>query len=167
LIELIVLDVDGTMTNGQVVYSSSGEELKSFNIKDGMAIKAWNTYLKKQSAIITGRNSTIVKRRSDELSIQHLHQGKMEKGKVLQEIMNELKIDKTNVAIIGDDLNDLSMLEYCNKSFCPADATTEMKKRCSVVLKSNGGDGAVREMIEIILTEENRYEDFVSYWLTK
>jgi len=164
LIELIVLDVDGTMTDGQVVYSSQGEELKSFNIKDGMAIKAWNTYLKKQSAIITGRDSKIVKRRSDELSVQHLHQGKSEKGKVLQNIMNHMNIDKTNVAIIGDDLNDLSMLEFSSISFCPADASSEMKKRCDVVLKNNGGSGAVREMIEIILKDEDRYDDFVSYW---
>jgi len=165
LIELIVLDVDGTMTNGQVVYSSQGEELKSFNIKDGMAIKAWNTYLKKQSAIITGRDSKIVKRRSDELSVQHLHQGKSEKGKVLQNIMNHMNIDKTNVAIIGDDLNDLSMLAFSSISFCPADASAEMKKRCDVVLESNGGSGAVREMIEIILKDEDRYDDFVSHWL--
>ena len=165
MIELIVLDVDGTMTNGQVVYSSQGEELKSFNIKDGMAIKAWNTYLKKQSAIITGRDSKIVKRRSDELSVQHLHQGKSEKGKVLQNIMNHMNIDKTNVAIIGDDLNDLSMLAFSSISFCPADASAEMKKRCDVVLESNGGSGAVREMIEIILKDEDRYDDFVSHWL--
>ena len=164
MIELIVLDVDGTMTDGQVVYSSSGEELKSFNIKDGMAIKAWNTYLNKQSAIITGRNSKIVKLRSDELSIQHLHQGQSKKGKVLQEIMKHMNIDKSNVAIIGDDLNDLSMLEFASKSFCPADAASEMKKRCDIVLNSHGGAGAVREMIEIILRDENRYDDFVAYW---
>ena len=165
MIELIVLDVDGTMTDGQIVYGAEGEELKSFNIKDGMAIKAWNTYLKKQSAIITGRNSKIVKRRSDELSVQHLHQGKSEKGKVLKNIMNHMNIDRTNVAIIGDDLNDLSMLEFASISFCPADASFEMRKRSDIILKSNGGFGAVREMIEIILKDENRYDDFVSHWL--
>jgi len=165
LIKLIVLDVDGTMTNGQVLYSSSGEELKSFNIKDGMAIKAWNTYLNRSSAIITGRNSTVVKRRADELSITYLIQGEKRKGEALQKIMRDMGITKDEVAIIGDDLNDLSMLPLCTQSFCPSDAVSEMQKRCDEVLKVRGGEGAVREMIEMILHNEDKYDDFVSYWL--
>ena len=84
MIELIVLDVDGTLTNGQITYTNNGDELKSFDVADGLAIATWTKKLGKKAAIITGRNSLIVERRAKDLKIEHLHQGIHNKDEVLQ-----------------------------------------------------------------------------------
>ncbi|MDA3967392.1 MULTISPECIES: KdsC family phosphatase [Helicobacter] len=153
MIKLIVLDVDGTLTNGEIIYSNSGEELKSFNVKDGLGIAAW-IKLGGQVAIITGRTSKIVENRSKELGIQHIKQGVSDKYQVLQSILIESKIDISEVAAIGDDLNDLKMLKSLKYSFAPKDSVKEIRKVAFKVLKSNGGDGAVREMIDYLIKKE-------------
>lgn len=153
MIKLIVLDVDGTLTNGEIIYSNSGEELKSFNVKDGLGIAAW-IKLGGQVAIITGRTSKIVENRSKELGIQHIKQGVSDKYQVLQNILIESKIDISEVAAIGDDLNDLKMLKSLKYSFAPKDSVKEIRKVAFKVLKSNGGDGAVREMIDYLIKKE-------------
>lgn len=153
MIKLIVLDVDGTLTNGEIIYSNSGEELKSFNVKDGLGIAAW-IKLGGQVAIITGRTSKIVENRAKELGIQHIKQGVSDKYQVLQSILIESKIDISEVAAIGDDLNDLKMLKSLKYSFAPKDSVKEIRKVAFRVLKSNGGDGAVREMIDYLIKKE-------------
>ncbi len=105
-IELIVLDVDGTMTDGKILYSDSGDELKSFCVKDGLAIASW-IGLGKSVAIITGRKSKIVEMRARELNIKHLYQGVHNKLETLNRILREEGLSFENVASIGDDLNDL------------------------------------------------------------
>ena len=89
MIELIVLDVDGTLTDGKIIYSTSGEETKAFDVADGLAIAVWTKKFGKKAAIITGRNSTIVERRANELQITHLHQGIKNKQEVLEEILKK------------------------------------------------------------------------------
>jgi 3-deoxy-D-manno-octulosonate 8-phosphate phosphatase (KDO 8-P phosphatase) len=163
MIELIVLDVDGTMTDGKIYYSNNGEELKAFNIKDGLMIKSWNA-LGKKSAIITGRVSKIVERRGKELDITFIRQGIRDKADELKKIVNELGISFENVAIIGDDMNDLSMLKLVEKSFAPYDASSFIYDFVNYPLNKKGGDGAVAEMIEILLKEENLYNEFLKLW---
>jgi 3-deoxy-D-manno-octulosonate 8-phosphate phosphatase (KDO 8-P phosphatase) len=163
MIELIVIDVDGTLTDGKIYYTNSGDEIKAFNIKDGLMIKSWNT-LGKKSAIITGRVSNIVDRRAKELDITFVKQGVRNKKQALDSIIEELGISYSEVAVIGDDMNDLCMLRLVKKSFAPYDANPYVYDFVNFPLKRNGGEGAVAEMIEAILKEEKLYEKFLALW---
>lgn len=163
-IELIVLDVDGTMTDSRITYSEEGDEIKSFNVKDGLAIASWRK-LGKQVAIITGRKSTIVARRAKELNIEHFYQGVHNKKEVLTSLLEKLNISIENVAAIGDDLNDLQMLKMVNISFVPRDASTYVDKIATVILSKKGGDGAVREMIEYLIQKEGLEKKYIDLWV--
>ena len=162
-IELIVLDVDGTLTNGHITYTQNGDEIKSFCVKDGLAISSW-IRLGKKVAIITGRESKIVERRAKELGIEHFYQGVSNKKEVLQNILDELGFSMANVASIGDDLNDYSMLKSSKIAFVPANASSYVKDIADEVLSSNGGDGAVREMIEHLIELEGLKEKYLGLW---
>jgi len=162
-IELIVLDVDGTMTDSHITYSENGDEIKSFNVKDGLAIASWRK-LGKQVAIITGRSSSIVARRAKELHIEHFYQGIHNKKEVLEALLEKLDLTMDNVAAIGDDLNDLQMLRSAKISFVPRDASAYVDKIATVVLSKKGGDGAVREMIEHLIIKEGLEEKYLELW---
>jgi len=162
-IELIVLDVDGTMTDGKITYTSSGEELKSFCVKDGLAIASW-IRLGKRVAIITGRKSKIVEQRAKELNITHFYQGVSNKLKVLEEILEKEGLNFENVASIGDDLNDYLMLKSSKIAFIPNDASEDLKDIADIILTKNGGNGAVREMIERLIEIENLKDEFFKLW---
>ncbi|WP_456479639.1 KdsC family phosphatase [Nautilia sp.] len=164
MIELIVIDVDGTLTDGKIYYSNSKDEIKAFNIKDGLMIKSWNR-LGKKSALITGRTSDIVEKRAKELDISYVKQGIKNKKDVLDGIVEELGISYSEVAVIGDDMNDLSMLKLVKKSFAPYDANPYVYDFVNYPLKRNGGEGAVAEMIEMILKEDKLYDKFLELWL--
>jgi len=158
-----VLDVDGCLTNGDIIYTSSGEEIKSFNVKDGLAIASW-IKLGGSCAIITGRESAIVYKRASELGISHIYQGIKNKYAKLQEILKEENLDLKNVAAIGDDLNDKRLLKSVKLSFTPNDGVDEIKSTVDHILNSKGGKGAVREMIERILKDENRFDEYLKIW---
>lgn len=162
-IELIVLDVDGTMTDSRITYSENGDEIKSFNVKDGLAIASWRK-LGKQVAIITGRSSKIVARRAQELHIEHFYQGIHNKKEVLESLLEKLDLSMKNVAAIGDDLNDLKMLKAAQVSFVPRDASAYVDKIADVILTKKGGDGAVREMIEYLIIEEGLEKKYLELW---
>jgi 3-deoxy-D-manno-octulosonate 8-phosphate phosphatase (KDO 8-P phosphatase) len=163
MIKLLVLDVDGCLTDGKIIYTSNATEIKEFNVKDGLAIASW-IKLGYQVAIITGRNSFIVKKRADELGIQHLHQGVKNKAEMLSKILDQLNIELYEVAAIGDDLNDYKMLLEAGRSFTPNDGVDDIKAIVDTVLSRKGGDGAVREMIDIIVEENDQKEAFLSLW---
>jgi len=162
-IRLIVLDVDGTMTNGEITYTQNGDEVKSFCVKDGLAIASW-IRLGREVAIITGRNSKIVERRAKELGIKHFYQGVKDKKEVLQNILDELDLTMDSVASIGDDLNDYSMLASSKISFVPANASIHVQQIADVIISKNGGDGAVREMIEKLIILEGLEEKYLGLW---
>ncbi len=162
-IELIILDVDGTMTDSRITYSESGDEIKTFNVKDGLAIVSWMK-LGKKVAIITGRSSKIVERRARELHIEYYYQGCDDKLTKLQMLIEKLNISMENVAAIGDDLNDYRMLEAVQVSFVPRDANEYVDKIASVILTRKGGSGAVREMIEYLIRKEGLEEKFLDLW---
>lgn len=165
MIELIVLDVDGTLTDGSIIYGNDGEELKSFDVKDGLAVATWTKKLGKKAAIITGRNSQIVERRAKDLNITHIYQGVHNKLEVLQKILEEEKLTMKNVAVIGDDLNDYTMLKAAGISFVPSDASSYVQQIAKVICKNQGGKGAVREMIEYIVRYDGIEEEFINVWL--
>ncbi len=163
-IELIVLDVDGTMTNSDITYSEDGDEIKSFNVKDGLAVVSWKR-LGKKVAIITGRSSRIVERRAKELHIEYFYQGCDDKLTQLKELMERLDISIENVAAIGDDLNDYKMLKAAGISFVPSDASSYVERIATVILTRKGGDGAVREMIEYLIKKEGLEEKYLKLWV--
>ena len=163
MIRLIVLDVDGCMTDGKIVYTNGGDEIKAFNVKDGFAIVNW-IRLGREAAIITGRESGIVQRRAKELGIRHLYQHVSDKLAMLEDLCRDLGIGLDEVAVIGDDLNDYRMLRACGLSFVPSDAS-HVIDIADVVLSKNGGDGAVREMIELLIRQEGLEEGYLSRWI--
>lgn len=161
---MLVLDVDGCLTNGAITYTESGDEIKSFSVKDGLAIATWIRMGKKVS-IITGRKSDIVRRRMSELKVTHIYQGIRHKKEKLDEILALEGLDYTQVAAIGDDLNDYHMLQSAGRSFTPQNGVAYIKGNVDVVLDACGGDGAVREMIEQIISEQGLTERFLQEWL--
>ena len=163
MIKLIVLDVDGCLTDGGLIYSADAIESKRFNVKDGLGITTW-IKIGNQVAIITGRNSTIVERRSKELGVQHLHQGIRDKDRVLKEIIELLNLKPHEIGVIGDDLNDYNMLSLAGRSFTPNNGVKEIKELVDTVLSCNGGDGAVRVMIDILVDENDQRDAFLSVW---
>ncbi len=152
MIKMIVLDVDGTLTNGQITFANVNgvlSEIKSFNVKDGMSISEW---IKSGGmvSIISGRDCAITKHRAEEMNIQEVHLGVKDKLKCLKDICKRHKILSDNVACMGDDINDINMYAFCRYSFAPADASEINKMRASFVTHAKGGEGAVREMIDIL-----------------
>lgn len=164
MIKLLVLDVDGCLTDGKIIYSSDGTESKNFNVKDGLAITSW-IKLGGEVAIITGRNSTIVEKRAKELGIQHLFQGVKDKASLLFELLQKIGIKPFEVAAIGDDFNDYEMLSFVGRSFTPNDATVDIQNLVDIVLKRKGGEGAVREMIDMVIEQNDQKEQFLSLWI--
>jgi 3-deoxy-D-manno-octulosonate 8-phosphate phosphatase (KDO 8-P phosphatase) len=164
MIKLLVLDVDGCLSDGTLIYDANGVESKNFNVKDGLGITTW-IKIGNQVAIITGRNSSIVQKRASELSIEHLYQGVRDKDRVLKEIVSSLGITLNEVAAIGDDLNDYNMLRLAGKSFTPLNGVKEIKEIADTILSYNGGDGAVREMIDILVEENQQKKEFMAVWI--
>ncbi|MFA6759742.1 MAG: HAD-IIIA family hydrolase [Sulfuricurvum sp.] len=164
MISLVVLDIDGCLSDGKIIYDANGLELKNFHVKDGFAI-VHSYELGLEFAIITGRNTPIVTNRAKELRIKHIFQGVKDKLAVLEELCVDLGVDLSEVAAIGDDLNDLKLLRSVGMSFAPLDAVKEVRSSVDVVLERNGGDAVVRDMIEMILQKNGKYDEFVAKWL--
>ena len=164
MIKLIVLDVDGCLSDGKLIYSADSIESKNFNVKDGLGISTW-VKIGLHVAIITGRNSKIVQKRADELGIQHVFQGIKDKDRVLKELVESLELKFYEVGAIGDDLNDYNMLKLVGRSFTPNDGVKEIKEIVDTVLTCRGGDGAVREMIDTLVNEADKRDEFMSIWI--
>lgn len=159
-IKLIVLDVDGTLTDGKIYYDSCGNEMKAFNVKDGMAIsQAIKNGI--DVVIITGRKSKIIDRRANELGIKHVYQGVNSKIEVLEFVLDKLKITLNETIYIGDDINDYKVMTKVGYTGCPRDAAKEIKSISNIVSLKNGGDGAVREIIEEVLTNQGKWESII------
>jgi 3-deoxy-D-manno-octulosonate 8-phosphate phosphatase (KDO 8-P phosphatase) len=164
VIKLIILDVDGCLSDGKLIYSADGIESKNFNVKDGLGISTW-VKIGGQVAIITGRNSKIVQKRADELGIQHVFQGIKDKDRVLKELLETLDLKFYEVGAIGDDLNDFNMLKLVGRSFTPSDGVKEIKEIVNTTLTCRGGDGAVREMIDTLVDEADMRAKFMDIWI--
>lgn len=149
-IKLLVMDVDGTLTDGRIYMGAQGEMMKAFDVRDGYAIAHILPELGIKPVIITGRSSGIVRKRAEELKISVLYQGVSDKLKQLKAIAAQFDTTADEIAYIGDDLNDLSCIEYCGLTACPQDAVEIVKDRVQIVCTHIGGRGAVREFIEYI-----------------
>ena len=156
-IQILVMDVDGTLTDGKIYMGDHGEVLKAFNVKDGYAIKEILPKYNILPVIITGRSSGIVENRARELNITHIYQGVKDKLSLLREMARERNLAMSNVAFIGDDINDLDCMINCGFKGCPADAAPEIRAIADFISAKTGGDGAVREFIENIV-ENYEYE---------
>jgi 3-deoxy-D-manno-octulosonate 8-phosphate phosphatase (KDO 8-P phosphatase) len=160
-IQLILMDVDGVLTNGKIVYTSNGEELKEFNVQDGMGITlARMAGLK--TGIITGRHSPMVAKRAKELKFDVISQGHFNKLPEYEKIKKELNMDDSQIAYIGDDLLDIPILKRVGFSIAVANARDEVKAVCNDVTIAAGGNGAVREMIDKILKRQNKMEKLLT-----
>ena len=160
MIKLVLLDVDGTLTDGGIYRGNNGEELKRFNVKDGYAIVNAQK-LGIEFGIITGRKSELVEIRSNELKIKYLYQGISEKTVILEEIMQKTGLEKEEIAYMGDDLNDILIMKQSGLTGTPKDAADEVIQIADFVSEKNGGSGAVREFVEYILKKDGKWEIFL------
>ncbi|OZG56942.1 3-deoxy-D-manno-octulosonate 8-phosphate phosphatase [Bifidobacterium tissieri] len=147
-IRLLVMDVDGTLTDGRICIGPDGEMMKTFNCKDGYGIKHLLPEAGITPMIITGRESRILERRAAELGVTELHQGIHDKLPLLRRLMDERGLTSAEVSYIGDDLNDLEAIRFVGLSGCPADSAQGIIDVVDYVCRRDGGRGAVREFIE-------------------
>lgn len=156
-IKLLVIDVDGTMTDGGIYYDSLGNELKKFNTKDAAGIFAARSVGIK-TMVLTGRTSAAVEKRMKELKIDYVHQGISDKKTFLAHFMNTYNLCKEFVGYIGDDLNDLEPMQLASFVCCPGNACDEVKAISNYVAEAYGGYGAVRECITYLLKKRGEWE---------
>lgn len=165
-IKLLILDNDGVLTDGRIVYDDNQVESKNFSAKDGLGIRLLQqTDLK--LAIITGRSSRILEKRCQDLTIEYLFQSVRNKLKKTEELLADFGLNWENVAYLGDDWNDYPVQKKCGISAVPADAFPALKEKVDVVLSRDGGKGAVREFIELILKEQGIFENALEKLLVK
>lgn len=149
-IKLTAFDVDGVLTDGSLTFTNSGEEIKTYDAKDGLGV----VMLSKAgiiTSIITARESNAVKLRAEMIDIKELYMGQKNKLKALEELINKYNLSYDEIAYMGDDLPDLCVLNKVGLSCCPNDAIFEVKKECDFISSKNGGRGAVRELCDLIL----------------
>jgi len=163
-IKLVLTDIDGVWTDGGMYYDQTGNELKKFNTSDSAGV-VFLRLLEIPMGIITGENTQIVQRRADKLKISRLYMGVLNKLEVAEKLCAELQISLQEVAYIGDDLNDAVLLKAVGFSAVPANAPAYMEKFAQIRLTKNGGDGAFREFVEIILQEENLFDTAIEKYL--
>lgn len=164
-IELIVADVDGVLTDGRVVVDNQGIETKQFHIRDGMGVRLWQK-AGYRFGVITARSSHVVKVRAAELNIQIVRQGTNNKLATMREIMAELGLAVQQVCYIGDDLPDLPVVRAVGLGISVADACEELRRAAHHVVQAPGGAGAVREVVELILKTQRRWDDVIQPFLT-
>lgn len=159
-IKCVLFDVDGVLTSGAITYTSVGDEIKSFNAKDGFGINLLHK-AEIRTGIITARESDIVRKRSDELKISLLFMGKRNKLEVYESIKSEFSYGDEEIAYMGDDLLDLSILNKCGFSGTPANGIDELRESVDFISSKNGGEGAVREFCVEILKSQNTYNSLI------
>ena len=149
-IRLLVLDVDGVLTDGSLILGPEGQEYKLFSSKDGAAIKWW-LRSGRQMAWISGRESPVVLRRAQELGVRYVHQRVLDKLPVYDRLLDELDLPRDKTAYIGDDLVDLPIMSCCGFAIAVADAMDEVQAAADLVTKRPGGRGAVAEAVRFLL----------------
>ena len=163
-IKLLLMDCDGVLTDGRIWVFENGEEQKGFHTRDGLGIDLLHR-AGLQSGIISGRNSSAVESRARSLGMSFIRQGCEDKRNAFAETLAEAKVSNAEVAYIGDDLNDIPLMMQSGFGIAVADAAFETREHAQYVTKANGGFGAVREAIEVILKAQGRWEDLVKRYL--
>ncbi len=163
-IKAVLLDVDGVLTDGGLYFDSKGNEIKKFNVKDGSGIKmAIKSGIK--VGIITGRNSSIVKRRADDLGVNFVFQGVKNKGEILDKICEKMKVKPEEIAFIADDIIDLSLFKKVGLKVAVKDAHKFVKKEADIILNKKGGEGAVREFLDAVISTKKLWNKALLYYL--
>ena len=158
-IKLVIFDVDGVLTDGGIYFSDNGREVKKFNVKDGLGL----SFMAKTDitvAIITGRNSPIVSERMKSLGITHVYQGRMNKIETYNNLLEALKLLPQQSAYVGDDVIDLPIMKNCGLPIAVADAHETVIEVAQWITKKNGGQGAGREVCDLIMSAQNKSIDF-------
>lgn len=162
-IKLIATDVDGVLTAGEVIVLESGEEIKIWNVRDRQGLHTLKQYLPNiKTAWITGRKSKQVEIRAKEQKVEYLIQECKDKMKAIIDIANKLSIGLSEILYIGDDIIDLSVLRKVGLSVCPKDAVVEAKKVSKYISQYDGGKGVFREVCEILLKANNKWDEIIS-----
>lgn len=159
-IKLIIFDIDGTLTDGGIYISASGEMFKAFNCQDGFGIVTAHK-LGLKTAIITGRESVITLNRAKELGITAVKQGQMDKRNAYKELKAEFNLTDEEIAYVGDDIIDLPVLVQVGFRAAVGNANIAVKERAHFVAENDGGKGAVREVLEFILKSQGKWAEFV------
>lgn len=152
-IKLLVLDIDGVLTNGGMYYTESGDEFKKFNTKDGLAIKRLTSSGVQVAFLSSGINANLIGRRAELLGVQKVYTGFAPKLEVLTKWKEELNLTWDQIAFVGDDVNDLAVMKLCGVTACPADASPRIRQVSKMVLDKRGGEGCVRDFIETVFFE--------------
>jgi 3-deoxy-D-manno-octulosonate 8-phosphate phosphatase (KDO 8-P phosphatase) len=155
-ISALILDVDGVLTAGGIVFAADGREIKEFFVRDGWAMKTWQK-AGLQLGILSGRMSEVTALRAKELGIALVEQGNTDKGPGFGRLLVRMNVDASAVAYVGDDVPDVPLLRLAGLSIAPADACAEARRSAHHVTRSPGGRGAVREAIELILRCQGRW----------
>ena len=155
MIRLLCSDVDGVMTDNKLHISASGELFKTFNARDGWALKEILPKNGIEAAVVTGRKSEIVPRRCSELGVSLFFCGRDDKNEVVIQLAKDKGYSFDEIAFIGDDYNDLPAIKLVGISGCPSDAREEVKMAVTYDCKAKGGDGALREFVEWLITQQN------------
>lgn len=164
LIRLVILDADGVLTDGKIVMTEKGDEVKAFHVRDGHGMvlaKRFNLEL----AIVSGRESSVLMNRAREFGIELIFMKTWDKLSVYNEIKERLKMKDEEIAVMGDDIVDLPMLTRAGLSFAPSDAEEEVRSRVDLVTERPGGGGAVREMLDFILKAKGLWDDVLEKYL--
>jgi 3-deoxy-D-manno-octulosonate 8-phosphate phosphatase (KDO 8-P phosphatase) len=159
-IKLLLLDVDGVLTSGHIIYSGSDVETKMFNVKDGLGIRLLQA-AGIDVGIVTGRTSEALLKRCSDLGITKIYDGIKSKGKIFDAILTKTQLQAHEVAFVGDDLPDISLMKRVGVSIAVGDANNTVKQYADITTSRNGGEGAVREVCEIILDAKNMLEKII------
>jgi 3-deoxy-D-manno-octulosonate 8-phosphate phosphatase (KDO 8-P phosphatase) len=150
-IRLLLMDCDGVLTDGRLYFSNQGEVIKAFNVRDGQGIVSWHA-AGFQSGIISGRDAgAIIQTRADELGMKYVRTGSKDKVADFHEIITQARVTADETAFIGDDVGDLELMKLVGFSISVADAVDEVKAVARYITAKNGGEGALREVIDLIL----------------
>ena len=160
-VKLVILDVDGVMTDGRIVIDDNGLEQRNFDIKDGFGVVALQM-TGVEVAIITSKKSGSVRHRAEELKIKRFHEGIRKKTEPYEQILAEMGITDAQVAYVGDDLVDLAMMKRVGLPIAVADAVDEVREAAAYVTRARGGHGAVREAAEMILKAQGKWDAILS-----
>ncbi|ARD23881.1 MULTISPECIES: 3-deoxy-manno-octulosonate-8-phosphatase KdsC [Shewanella] len=156
-IKLLICDVDGVFSDGRIYLSNAGEELKAFHTRDGYGIRSILTS-GISVAVITGRKSAIVENRMTALGVSHIYQGVDDKLTPFKELLSIYNVTPDEVAYIGDDMVDLPVMKEVGLAVCVADGHPYVKQHCQMITRINGGNGALRELTDLLLVSQDKFE---------
>jgi 3-deoxy-D-manno-octulosonate 8-phosphate phosphatase (KDO 8-P phosphatase) len=161
-VELLILDVDGVLTKGEIIYDDKGRELKIFNVKDGLGI-----FLLRKAGIktifLTAKDSPVVRRRAKDMNVEEVIGGVLPKEGVLSDIKKKYKIKEENICFMGDDLIDLGLMKKVGVGVAVNDAPYAVKKAAIYITEKKGGEGAVREVVDLVIKAKNLEEEIYKF----